>query len=227
MKSHAIVLLSGGQDSTTCLFWALKNFEKVSAVGFDYGQKHKEELEQAKLIANLAEVPFSIVPIPGILGGSSLLDDRLDLNDPHPLNDELPSSFTPGRNALFLTIAGSRAFLAGAPHLVTGVCQTDFSGYPDCRRVFIDSITTTLSLAMDQDFSIHTPLMYLTKAESWKLARELSTAEHDVVEIVRTMTLTDYNGDRTQNEWGMGRLDNPASKLRAQGYFEAKEKGWL
>jgi 7-cyano-7-deazaguanine synthase len=109
------------------------------------------------------------------------------------------------------------------------MCQTDYSGYPDCRRVFIDSMKTTMSLAMDVDVRIHTPLMYLTKAETWKLAKDLGeVAGQDVFETVRVESHTDYNGNRSQwNEWGYGKLDNPASKLRAEGYQEAKDKGWI
>lgn len=228
MKNSAIVLLSGGQDSTTCLFWALAQYEEVKAIGFDYGQRHKVELEQAQKIADLAGVPFEVIDIKGTMKGSSLVDHSQDVSAPHELNPELPSSFTPGRNALFLTLAASRAFLQGIPNIVTGVCQTDYSGYPDCRRVFIDSITATLSLAMGMDFKIHTPLMYLTKAETWKLAKALDkVSDLDVYEIVRTMTMTDYNGNMAMNEFGMGARDNPATELRAQGYEEALTKGWL
>ena len=124
---------------------------------------------------------------------------------------------------MFLTIAASIAITDGVSDLVGGMCQTDYSGYPDCRRVFIDSMQTSLSLALDEDIRIHTPLMYLTKAETWKLAADLG-----VVDIVREHSHTDYNGDRTTwNEWGYGKLDNPASILRAKGYDEAKEKGWV
>ncbi len=217
--SKAVVLLSGGQDSTTCLYWAKQNFDEVVAVGFNYGQKHKKELEQAKMIADLAEVEYHVFNIAGTLGGSSLTDHTKDHNE---IKNELPNSFTAGRNALFLTIAASFAYNRDISDLVTGTCQTDYSGYPDCRRVFIDALQTALSLAVNRDIRIHTPLMYLTKAETWKLAGEL-----DCVSIVRDMTLTDYNGDTTRNEWGMGQLDNPASVLRAKGYSEAKAAGWV
>jgi 7-cyano-7-deazaguanine synthase len=220
--SKAIVLLSGGQDSTTCLFWALREFDEVVAIGFDYGQKHKAELEQAATIAELAGVEYRVLNIAGLLGGSSLTDHSKDHNNGHDRNGTLPASFTAGRNMLFLSIAASFAYGQGIADIVTGVCQTDFSGYPDCRRIFIDSIGITASLAMDTTFKIHTPLMYLTKAETWKLAAELN-----IVEVIRTQTLTDYNGDLTMNEWGMGQLDNPASQLRARGFYEAKASGWL
>ena len=222
-EKSALVLLSGGQDSTTCLFWAKHHFERVEAIGFDYGQKHLVELEQAQLIADKAGVPLHISNVKGMLQGSALTEHDKDMSSPHELNESLPASFVPGRNAVFLTIAASYAYTRKIHDIVGGMCQTDFSGYPDCRRVFIDSLQTSLSLALDQDLRFHTPLMYLTKAETWKMAKDL-----DVLEIVRDYSHTDYNGDRsTYNEWGYGKLDNPASILRAKGYEEAKQKGWV
>ncbi|WP_201766031.1 7-cyano-7-deazaguanine synthase QueC [Cesiribacter andamanensis] len=218
----ALVLFSGGQDSTTCLFWAKKHFERVEALGFNYGQKHQVELEQALLIAQKADVPFHVMDVGGLLQGSSLTEHHKAMDSPHEQNQNLPASFVPGRNALFLTIAASWGYTRQIHDLVGGMCQTDYSGYPDCRRVFVDSLQTTASLALDQDVRIHTPLMYLTKAETWKLAKDLG-----VLEIVRDMSHTDYNGNRsTYNEWGYGELDNPASILRARGWEEAA-KGWV
>lgn len=217
----AIVLFSGGQDSTTCLYWALHNFDSVRAIGFDYGQRHKIELAQAKLIADMVKVPFQVVNVEG-LSNSALLNNS-DVSGQHPNNPDLPASFVPARNALFLTIAAGVAFSHDIGDIVTGVCQTDFSGYPDCRRRFIDAMEVSLGLALDRDFRIHTPLMYLTKAETFKLAKELNC-----LDVVIEMTHTDYNGDRsTRNEWGYGKLDNPASVLRAKGFAEAKAKGWI
>lgn len=219
----ALVLFSGGQDSTTCLFWAKQQFEKVEALGFKYGQKHEVELMQAKIIAEKAGVPFQIIDITGLLTGSALTEHDKDVSAQHELNSKLPASFVPGRNAVFLTIATSYAFTKGITDIVGGMCQADFSGYPDCRRVFVDSLQTTMSLALENDVRIHTPLMYKSKAEAWKLAYELG-----VLDIVRDLSHTDYNGDRsTYNEWGYGKLDNPASILRAKGYEEAKVNGWL
>lgn len=221
--TDALVLFSGGQDSTTCLFWAKEHFETVRAIGFDYGQRHKVELQQARTIAEKAEVPFAVLDVEGILEGSALTEHKKDVSAAHEKDEDLPASFVPGRNALFLSLAASHAYNHDMTDLVGGMCQTDYSGYPDCRRVFIDSMEASLSLALDVDVRIHTPLMYLTKAETWKLASDLG-----VLEIVRRDSHTDYNGDRSQfNEWGYGKLDNPASKLRAKGYWEAKEKGWL
>jgi 7-cyano-7-deazaguanine synthase len=213
----------------------LQNFELVVAVGFDYGQKHKKELEQAQKIADLAGVPYHLFNMQGLVGGSSLTDQSQSVNDAHRIDSNLPSSFTAGRNALFLTIAASFAYNLKAHHVVTGVCETDYSGYPDCRQQFINALEHALDLAMDSSFTIHTPLMQLTKAETWKLAADLRGEYNvngrpeyiDVVEVVRTMTLTDYNGDMTQNAWGMGKEDNPASILRAKGYNEAVQMGWV
>ena len=221
--NSALVLFSGGQDSTTCLFWAKKKFTHVQALGFKYNQKHAVELKQAAIIAEKAGVPFKIMSLEGMLQGSALTEHDKDVSARHELNNDLPASFVPGRNAVFLSIALSHAYTLGITDVVGGMCQTDYSGYPDCRQVFIDSMQTTMSLALDKEVRIHTPLMYLTKAETWKLAYELG-----VLDIVRDLSHTDYNGDRsTYNEWGYGKLDNPASILRAKGYEEAKAKGWL
>ncbi|HEX8528822.1 MAG TPA: 7-cyano-7-deazaguanine synthase QueC [Cytophagales bacterium] len=219
----ALVLFSGGQDSTTCLYWARRHFARVEALGFRYGQKHEVELRQAALIADQAGVPFRVMDLGGLLHGSALLEHDKDVSAGHERNADLPASFVPGRNAVFLTVACSYAYGREIYDLVGGMCQTDYSGYPDCRRVFVDSLQTTMSLALAADLRIHTPLMYLTKAETWKLAYDLG-----VLDVVRDLSHTDYNGDRTTyNEWGYGKLDNPASVLRAKGYQEAKEKGWL
>ncbi len=226
-NQKAIVLLSGGQDSATCLFWALQHFAEVEAVGFDYGQRHLVELSLAGKIAALAGVEYKTFHLENLLFGSSLVDHMQPVGSPHQVNKELPSSFTAGRNLLFLTLAASYGYGIGVSDIITGICQTDYSGYPDCREEFRASAEKTISLALGTQVTIHAPLMFKTKAETWKLAAELSDENFNVVEIVRTMTLTDYNGDLTGNEWGFGKLDNPASVLRAKGYFEAKEKGWL
>lgn len=219
----ALVLFSGGQDSTTCLYWAKQNFQRVECLGFQYGQKHAVELQQAKKIAADAGVSFRVMDIRDTLSGSALTEHDKDVSAEHEKNASLPSSFVPGRNALFLTLAASYAYNLDTFDLVGGMCQTDYSGYPDCRRVFVEAIECSLSLAMECDIRIHTPLMYLTKAETWKLAADL-----DILEVVRNDTHTDYNGDRTTlNEWGYGKLDNPASELRARGYEVAKANGWL
>ena len=222
-ETSALVLFSGGQDSTTCLFWAKRKFARVVALAFDYGQKHSVELEQAREIAAIADTPLELMNIAGTLSGSALTEHNLDVSAEHAVNAELPASFVPARNALFLTLAAGRAYNQGIHDLVGGMCQTDYSGYPDCRREFVDAQQRALSLGLDSDIRIHTPLMHLTKAETWKLAADLG-----VLELVRDMSHTDYNGDRsTYNEWGYGKLDNPASILRAKGFEEAKAKGWI
>lgn len=218
----AIVLLSGGQDSTTCLYWALERWAHVQAVGFDYGQSHKKELEQANKIALNANVAYRVFNVKGLLGESSLTNHS-DHNESSPINEDLPNSFTAGRNLLFLTIAASFAVELDINDIVTGVCQTDYSGYPDCRRQTMDAQQLTLTLGLGAgDIRIHTPLMYKTKAETFKLAKDLGC-----LDVIIEDTLTDYNGDMTLNEWGRGKADNPASKLRKKGYYEAKEKGWI
>jgi len=219
----ALVLFSGGQDSTTCLYWALHHFKKVEAIGFHYGQKHAVELEQARKIAERAAVPFTVLDLRGLLRGSALTEHEQDVSAAHPLAPHLPATFVPGRNALFLTLAASYGFTRGIHDLVGGMCQTDYSGYPDCRHEFIDAMERALSLALDTTIRIHTPLMHLTKAETWRLARELG-----ILDVIVELTHTDYNGDRSERHaWGYGRLDNPASILRARGYEEAKARGWL
>lgn len=217
----ACVLFSGGQDSTTCLYWALKNFDRVEAIGFRYGQRHDVELVQADLIARRANVPFHIVDLKGLLTGSSLLDPNRPLDGAHPLAPNQPATFVPGRNLLFLAVAAAHAVQKGIHDLVTGVCETDYSGYPDCRRAFVDSLETTLSLAMEPHrFTIHTPLMHLDKADTFKLADEMG-----ILDIILEDTHTDYGGDRTRrNEWGYGTLDNDASRLRARGWEEFKRR---
>lgn len=223
MSSSALVLFSGGQDSTTCLYWAKQQFHHVEALGFTYNQKHEVELKQAAIIAGKAGVPFKVMDIRGILRGSALTEHDKDVSASHELNHDLPASFVPGRNAVFLSIAISHAYTLGVTDVVGGMCQTDYSGYPDCRRDFIDSMQASISMALGKEIHIHTPLMYLSKAETWKLAYDLG-----VLDVVRDLSHTDYNGDRsTYNEWGYGKLDNPASILRAKGYEEAKSKGWL
>jgi 7-cyano-7-deazaguanine synthase len=203
---EAVILFSGGQDSTTCLYWAKERFDKIYAVGFDYGQKHKIELESAQKICDKVNINYKIFNIENLLKTNNTTNLRL----------------TEGRNSLFLTIAGIYAKSLDVTDLITGTCQMDFQDYPDCRRKFIDSIQLTLTLGMDIDFRIHTPLMYLTKAETWRMAKEL-----DILDIIINDTMTDYNGSDILNEWGYGVNDNHATQLRVEGYYEAKEKNWI
>lgn len=218
----AVLLLSGGQDSTTCLYWAKKQFNEIYAIGFDYGQMHIKELEQAKKIASDAGVPYEVFNIKGLLAPSSLTE-KTDHNKRSKINTDLPVSFTAGRNLLFLTIAASYGANLGVKDIVTGVCQTDYSGYPDCRRNTIDAQQLALSLGIGVgDIRIHTPLMYVDKAQTWKMAKELGC-----LDIIIKYTLTDYNGNKTMNEWGKGVNDNPATELRVKGFYEAKQNGWI
>jgi len=220
--SNAIVLLSGGQDSTTCLYWAIKKFDEVWAVGFNYGQSHVREIDFAEQNASNLDIPYRVFNVRDLLATSSLIEHS-DHNKASYIDESLPASFTSGRNLLFLTIAASFGAEKGINDIVTGVCQTDFSGYPDCRRSTIDAMQLALTLGCGVgDVRIHTPLMYLTKAETWKLAKDL-----DCLDVIISDTLTDYDGDMTLHDWGRGNEDNPASKLRAKGFREAKANGWL
>ncbi len=214
----AVVLFSGGQDSTTCLFWAKKQFKKVYAVCFLYGQKHKKEVEIARNIAEKAGIEFHLIDASFIskLGTSSLTDSSIEMDQEKPA-ESFPNTFVPGRNLFFLSIAAVFAREHGVRHLVTGVSQTDFSGYPDCRDSFIKSLNVTINLAMDEQFVIHTPLMWIDKTETWALADELG-----VFDIVRYETLTCYNGIPAD---GCGHC--PSCKLRNHGlqeYLKRKNK---
>ncbi len=228
-ESSALVLFSGGQDSTTCLFWALEHFARVEAIGFRYGQRHAVELEQAGGIARDLGVPFVVRDLGPALTGGSALTGEGDVDAPHALDPDLPASFVPGRNAVFLTLASAHAYTRGISDVIGGMCQTDYSGYPDCRRVFVDAMQTSLTLAMGRDLRLHTPLMYLDKAQTWKLAADTPDASGlNALETVRLRSHTDYDGNRTLlNAWGYGTLGNAASRLRARGYAQAYDSGWL
>lgn len=204
----ALVVFSGGQDSTTCLFWAKKHFKEVCALCFRYGQRHVKEVEIAAGIARKAGISFHVMDVPfiGRLGRNSLTDTSIVMDEEKP-EDSFPNTFVPGRNLFFLSIAAVYAKERGISHLVTGVSQTDFSGYPDCRDSFVKSLNVTLNLAMDEQFVIHTPLMWIDKAQTWALADELG-----VLDLVRNETLTCYNGVQ-----GDGCGHCPACKLRRKG----------
>ena len=207
-NEKALVVFSGGQDSTTCLFWAKKQFREVHALSFIYGQKHVKEVELARAIAAKAGVHFDVMDVSfiGKLGHNSLTDTTMTMDAEKPA-DGVPNTFVPGRNLFFLSIAAVYARERGIRHLVTGVSQTDFSGYPDCRDNFIRSLNVTLNLAMEEQFVIHTPLMWIDKAATWALADELG-----VLDLVRNETLTCYNGIL-----GDGCGHCPACKLRREG----------
>lgn len=208
-RNKALIVFSGGQDSTTCLFWAKKHFKKVYALCFRYGQKHVVEVDMARNIAEKAGVPFEVKDVSFISelsSGCSLTDSNIKM-DEERVGVAPPNTFVPGRNLFFLSIAAVYAREHGIMNIVTGVSQTDFSGYPDCRDSFIRSLNVSLNLAMEEQFVIHTPLMWIDKAETWKLADELG-----VFDIVRNETLTCYNGIK-----GDGCGECPACKLRRRG----------
>ena len=208
IDDKALVVFSGGQDSTTCLFWAKREFKEVYAVSYRYGQKHEIEVELARKIAEKAGVPFEEMSIPlvGQLGHNSLTDATMEMDQEVP-EKGLPNTFVPGRNMFFLSIAAVYARERGIRHLVTGVSQTDYSGYPDCRDAFIKSLNVTLNLAMDYQFVLHTPLMWINKAQTWELSDQLG-----VLDLVRNETLTCYNGIQ-----GDGCGHCPSCKLRNEG----------
>jgi 7-cyano-7-deazaguanine synthase len=217
-RDTALVVFSGGQDSTTCLFWAKQQFRNVHALTFLYGQKHRKEVEIAADIARRAAVPHRVMDLSFIatLSSNSLTDPTVAMDHTAPA-DGYPNTFVPGRNLFFLSIAAVEAHRLGINHLVTGVSQTDFSGYPDCRDAFIKSLNVTLNLAIDQQFVIHTPLMWIDKCDTWALADRLG-----VLELVRRDTLTCYNGLP-----GDGCGHCPACRLRREGleqYLRMKNK---
>ncbi len=205
----ALVVFSGGQDSTTCLYWTLNRFERVDVVTFDYGQRHKIELEAAKKISELANVRQIILRDSTLttLGGNSLTED-LPIES-LGTSSGLPNTFVPGRNILFLVLAAAYAYKLGISDIVTGVCQTDYSGYPDCRRDTIDSIERTLELGMEKKFIIHTPLMWLTKAQTVILADKEGAME------ALAFSHTCYEGVYPPCQ------RCPACILRAKGFEEA------
>ncbi len=214
----ALVVFSGGQDSTTCLYWALEHFGQVHTLTFGYGQKHSLEIECAKEIAERAGVDFRYMDMSfiGSLGANSLTDTSIKMDDSKP-EGTFPNTFVPGRNLFFLSTAAVYARENGIRHIITGVSQTDFSGYPDCRDSFIRSLNVTLNLAMDSQFIIHTPLMWLDKAQTWEMADRLG-----VLDLVRNDTLTCYNGIK-----GDGCGHCPSCKLRRDGlekYLKSREK---
>ncbi|KAA6301570.1 MAG: 7-cyano-7-deazaguanine synthase [Candidatus Ordinivivax streblomastigis] len=212
MKNEsALVLHSGGQDSTTCLFWALKHFREVRTLCITYGQRHCLEVEVAEKIARKAGVPFQLLDASVIsqLSDNSLTNPGMVMDEEKPA-DSYPNTFVPGRNLFFLTFAAVIARSHGIKNIVTGVSQADYSGYPDCRDTFIRSTNVTLNLAMDEQFILHTPLMWLSKAETWALADDLG-----VFDLVKNETLTCYKGILAD---GCGQC--PSCRLRKAGLDE-------
>ena len=225
----ALVLFSGGQDSTVCLAWALERFARVETIGFDYGQRHRVELD-ARLRVRERIVNFSstwaerlgedhVVCVDAIAGLSQTAlthDMAIEV-----AANGLPTTFVPGRNLVFFTLAGARAYRRGTKHLVAGMCETDYSGYPDCRDDTIKAMQVALSLGMERRFVIHTPLMWIDKAATFALALEIGG--QPFVDLLVEDTHTCYLGDRARrHDWGYGCGDCPACRLRADGFARWK-----
>lgn len=225
MTNRALVLFSGGQDSATCLAWALERFDAVETVGFDYGQRHRVELECRRRFRTALAEAF---PAWGAKLGS---DHMLDLGVLGQVSDTaltsdaeirmqgngLPSTFVPGRNLLFFTFAAALAYRRDVRHLVGGMCETDYSGYPDCRDDTLKALQVAINLGMDSRLVLHTPLMWVDKAGTWKMAEDLGGAA--LVRLIAEDTHTCYRGDRaTRHAWGYGCGDCPACELRAGGW---------
>ena len=226
MTEGALVLFSGGQDSTACLAWALARFGRVETVGFDYGQRHAVELSARQAVRARIAKEFPVWA--GRLGEDHVLEMRgfgaiaetaMTSERAFEITDKgLPSTFVPGRNLVFFVYAAALADRRGLSALVGGMCETDFSGYPDCRRDTMDAMQTALNLGMAQDFTIATPLMALTKAETWGLAKALGGEA--LVAITVEETHTCYTGERgTLHAWGYGCGACPACELRQRGYL--------
>jgi 7-cyano-7-deazaguanine synthase len=221
----ALVLFSGGQDSTICLAWALTRFAQVETVGFDYGQRHASELAaRPRLLAGLKTAfpewsrklgPDHLLPLDTLkaIGGSALTQTMaITMGE-----NGLPNTFVPGRNVMFLTAAAALGYRRGIADLVGGMCETDFSGYPDCRDETIKATAKALSLGLAQEVRIHTPLMFIDKAATWALAHDLGGAA--LVDLIVEQSVTCYEGDRThRHDWGYGCGVCPACDLRAKGF---------
>ena len=225
MSSRALVLFSGGQDSTTCLAWALDRFDHVETLGFDYGQRHRVELECRETLrsalasmrpewgARLGEDHTIEVGAIGQISQSALTRDMaIEMAE-----DGLPNTFVPGRNLIFLTFAAALGYRRGIRHIVGGMCETDFSGYPDCRDNTIKALQVTLNLGMDRSFVLHTPLMWLDKSETWALAETLGGPA--LIETILDHTHTCYEAERgPRHPWGNGCGTCPACALRKRGF---------
>lgn len=221
----ALVLFSGGQDSAVCLAWALARFDRVETIGFDYGQRHRVELEVRQTY--LAKLAAAYDPAVTRLGRDHLLDlSVLGAISDTAMTAEteiafnasgLPNTFVPGRNLLFLTFAAAVAYRRGIKHLVTGVCETDYSGYPDCRDDTIKALQVAVNLGTESRFVIDTPLMWIDKAATWAMAHDLGG--QPLVDLIVEDTHTCYLGDRTRRHpWGYGCGTCPACELRSAGY---------
>lgn len=225
MHSTALVLFSGGQDSTTCLAHALARYQRVETIGFDYGQRHSVELQQRLVVLDAFRESF---PKWGArLGQDHVLDLGVlgDVSETSLTRDMafqmeqtgLPNTFVPGRNLMFLTLAGALAYRRGLEVIVTGVCETDYSGYPDCRDDTMKAMQLALSLGMDRRITIETPLMWIDKAATWQMASELGGQK--LLDLILEETHTCYTGDREhRHAWGYGCGECPACELRARGF---------
>ena len=213
MEEKALVILSGGQDSTTCLYWAIERFgrDSVESLTFDYGQRHRIELEAASNVAAHAGVANTVLPVDTFraLGGNALTDGSIEVPEEAAQGDSLPATFVPGRNLIFLTFAAAYAWPRDIRHLVAGVAQTDYSGYPDCRRETIDALEKSISLGLERGVTIHTPLMHLSKKETVLLANEVGAIG------AMALTHTCYNGRRPPCG------ECAACRLRARGFVDA------
>jgi len=230
----ALVLFSGGQDSTTCLAWALDRFDHVETIGFDYGQRHAVELAQRPLIREKLIRGFpkwaprlSADHLISLHALGDISQTAMTRNIEIVANEKgLPNTFVPGRNLMFLTFAAALAYRRGLRHLVAGMCETDFSGYPDCRDDTLKAMQVALNLGMESRFIIETPLMWIDKAATWQLAKDLGGQK--LVDLIIEDTHTCYLGDRgTKRNWGYGCGTCPACALRAHGWekFKSDETG--
>lgn len=218
---RALVVFSGGQDSTTCLGWAKNRFDYVESITFDYGQKHRVEIAQAGKIAEALQVKNTLLSLDAFsqLNDSALIDSTQDIGAHHRTHTNLPASFVPNRNAIFFTLAHAFAQKQGIEHIIIGVNQTDYSGYPDCREPFVKALELALNLGSEANITFHYPLMHLTKAETFELSEQ-----EGVLELVINESHTCYNGDHQhKHTWGYGCGECPACVLRKQGW-EAYEK---
>jgi 7-cyano-7-deazaguanine synthase len=227
LSRKALVLFSGGQDSTACLAWALQRYAEVETLGFDYGQRHRIELDCRQVVR--CELLARFPTWASKLGEDHLLDLSLlsqisstALTEPRAIEMQangLPNTFVPGRNLLFLTFAATLAYRRGASVLVGGMCETDYSGYPDCRDNTLKALQVALSLGLDAPMTLETPLMFLTKAQTWHLSAQLGGAALN--DLIVEHTHTCYLGERTQRHaWGYGCGSCPACELRARGFAE-------
>lgn len=229
-ERSALVLFSGGQDSTACLAWALAHFDRVETVGFDYGQRHNVEMQvRLKVLERLREVhePARLRlgedHVVDLRGFGAVAESSLTRDQEMKMSERgLPNSFVPGRNLVFFVYAAAVADRRGIDHLVGGMCETDFSGYPDCRKDTLEAMENVLRLGIERPYVIDTPLMYLTKAETWELTHELGGEA--LVDLMLEETHTCYMGVRDQrHDWGYGCGTCPACELRARGFVQWRE----